>query len=142
MGAAIRTSTVTTAVSPVSANPDVRSWLKQRQRDIAYSGRMVVEGRDIGSVITPDAPLKIYLTASEEVRALRRHGEVKEASGDHTDDLASVRKALARRDKYDSSRAVAPLTTAEDAIVIDCTDLDIFQTVEAVLILAAERGIS
>ncbi len=75
VGGAIRTAEVTSAVSPVSANPAVRAWLKGRQQELAAAGRMVVEGRDIGTVITPDATLKIYLTADERVRALRRHSD-------------------------------------------------------------------
>ncbi len=140
VGRAIRSTAVTTAVSPVSANPAVRDWLKSRQQKLAYSGRMVVEGRDIGTVITPDAPLKIYLTASEEIRASRRHGEVK-ATASAQADLAAVRAAIAHRDNYDSTRMHAPLQAAEDAIVLDSTDLDIAQCVEAVLVLAGERGI-
>jgi cytidylate kinase len=141
--AAIRSTDVTAAVSPVSANPAVRHWLMHRQQAFAATGRMVLEGRDIGTVIAPDAPLKIYLTASEGVRAARRHGEVWDAAGaaDATTDLEAVRQALVRRDRYDSTRQHAPLAAAPDAVVLDSTDLDIDQVVGAVLLLAAERGI-
>jgi cytidylate kinase len=138
VGSAIRSAEVTTAVSPVSANPAVRAWLKDRQRELATSGRMVVEGRDIGTVIAPDATLKIYLTADEQVRAARRHTD---AASKHGADLATVRASLARRDAHDSTRTHAPLMAADDAVVLDSTDLEIGQTVEAVLTLAAERGI-
>ncbi len=144
----IRSADVTSAVSPVSANPQVRAWLKDRQQAMARSGRMVVEGRDIGTVIVPDAALKVYLTASADVRAARRHGEEWAGAGSgagvgsRSDDLEKVRQALVRRDRYDSTRAVAPLHAAADAVVLDSTDLDIDQVVGAVLLLAAERGIS
>lgn len=138
VGGAIRSTEVTTAVSPVSANPAVRHWLKGRQQRLAAAGRMVVEGRDIGTVITPDATLKVYLTADEEVRAARRHTDT---AARHGADLATVRASLARRDAHDANRTHAPLMAAPDAVVLDSTDLEIDQTVEAVLTLAAERGI-
>lgn len=142
--AAIRSTAVTTAVSPVSANPTVRSWLKDRQQRLAAAGRMVVEGRDIGTVIAPDADLKVYLTASEATRASRRHREVVAAApgGDRAADLAAVRAALAHRDRYDTSRAHAPLQAAADAVLLDSTELEIHQTVQAVLELARARGIA
>lgn len=138
VGSAIRSGEVTSAVSPVSANPAVREWLKGRQQQLAAAGRMVVEGRDIGTVITPDATLKIYLTADEHIRAARRHTDSAARLGT---DLETVRASLAVRDAYDSTRAHAPLTAAADAVVLDSTDLEVSQTVEAVLTLAAERGI-
>lgn len=141
VGAAIRSAEVTAAVSPVSANPAVRSWLKGRQQRLAQAGRMVVEGRDIGTVIVPDATLKIYLTAHESIRASRRHSDVGAAAAVRAADVETVRAALARRDAYDSSREHAPLMAATDAVVLDSSDLEIGQTVEAVLVLAAERGI-
>ena len=138
VGSVIRSQRITAAVSPVSANPAVREWLKGRQQRLAASGRMVVEGRDIGTVITPDAALKIYLTADEDIRAARRHTD---PDVTHTSDLDTVRASLARRDAYDSTRLHAPLMAAADAVVLDSTHLEIHQTVEAVLVLAAERGI-
>ncbi len=139
VGAAIRTAAVTSAVSPVSANPAVRAWLMGRQQLLAHAGRMVVEGRDIGTVIVPDATLKIYLTADERIRATRRHTD---SAARHDADLETVRASLAVRDAYDSNRAHAPLTAAADAVVLDSSDLEISQTVAAVLSLAAARGIS
>jgi CMP/dCMP kinase len=138
---AIRNPDVTAAVSPVSANPAVRAWLKGRQQELARSGRMVVEGRDIGTVIAPNATLKVFLTAAEQVRASRRHNDVGLSHPAHSADLDTVRASLARRDAYDSSRKHAPLVAAQDAIVLDSSHLEIGQTVEAVLTLAAERGI-
>lgn len=141
VGGAIRSAEVTAAVSPVSANPAVREWLKERQRTIARSGRMVVEGRDIGTVIVPDATLKVYLTASEDVRASRRHAEARASAGIGHGDLEAVRAAIARRDSYDSTRRHAPLMAARDAVVLDSSHLEVSQTVEAVLTLAAHHGI-
>ena len=143
VSAEIRSTAVTSAVSPVSANPAVRSWLKDRQQAIAGRGRMVVEGRDIGTVIVPDAPLKVYLTASEDVRARRRHDEGRsDRSGRDPGELAAVQAALAHRDRYDSTRTHAPLAAADDAVVVDTSGLDVQESVRAVLALAAERGIA
>lgn len=166
----IRGQDVTLAVTPVSANPAVRAWLLGRQRELAYSGRMVVEGRDIGTVVTPDAPLKIYLTADATERARRRHrqntvragvpagrtGESRDPvdtaaaanfdgnpddSGSAAADLAAVALDLHRRDSHDSTRQHAPLQAAQDAVVIDSSELAVDETVECVLTLASERGI-
>ncbi|HYN71229.1 MAG TPA: (d)CMP kinase [Nakamurella sp.] len=165
----IRGQDVTLAVTPVSANPAVRAWLLGRQREMAYSGRMVVEGRDIGTVVTPDAPLKIYLTADATERARRRHRQNTLRAGvpagrtgesrDHLDatagdpdgnpddsgsaaaDLAAVALDLHRRDSHDSTRQHAPLQAAQDAVVIDSSELAVDETVECVLTLASERGI-
>ncbi len=149
----IRGTAVTLAVTPVSANPAVRGWLLDRQRTLAHSGRMVVEGRDIGTVIAPDAALKIYLTADATERARRRHQQNRRITttptvgeggeGDRTGaELAAVALDLARRDTSDSGRAHAPLLAAADAVVIDSSELQVGQTVSVVLKLAAGRGIS
>jgi cytidylate kinase len=165
----IRGQDVTVAVTPVSANPAVRAWLLGRQRELAYSGRMVVEGRDIGTVVTPDAPLKIYLTADATERARRRHrqntvraGVPAGRTGDSRDpldasagnsdgnpddsgsaaaDLAAVALDLHRRDSHDSTRQHAPLQAAQDAVIIDSSELAVNETVECVLTLASQRGI-
>jgi len=143
--ARIRDADVTIAVTPVSANPAVRRFLLERQRSLARSGRMVVEGRDIGTVIVPDAPLKIYLTADAGERARRRfrqtvgvgpHDSAAEAA------LAAVARDLHRRDSSDSTRQHAPLQAADDALVIDSSALGVDETVAAVMELAAARGIS
>ncbi len=140
----IRDSDVTAAVTPVSANPAVRRFLLERQRSLARSGRMVVEGRDIGTVIVPDAELKIYLTADAAERARRRYRQTVTAGvreADTEDALAAVARDLHRRDTLDSSRQHAPLQAASDAVVIDSSALGVEETVAAVLDLAAARGI-
>jgi cytidylate kinase len=142
----IRGPAVTLAVTPVSANPAVRAFLLDRQRRLAGAGRMVVEGRDIGSVVVPAADLKIYLTADAAERARRRHRQnaalVGGPAGDMGADLAAVATDLQRRDTKDSSRAHAPLQAAADAVVVDSSELAVEETVARVLALAAERGIS
>jgi cytidylate kinase len=140
----IRGQAVTLAVTPVSANPAVRAWLFDRQQRLAYSGRMVVEGRDIGTVIAPEADLKIYLTADASERARRRHTQNVGAAlgpGGSTLDLAAVALDLHRGDSHDSSRTHAPLQAAPDAVVIDSSSLEVSETVAKVLELAASRGI-
>jgi cytidylate kinase len=120
---AIRGPAVTAAVSAVSAIPGVRQVLVARQREIIVAaGRIVVEGRDIGTVVAPDADLKVYLTASAGERARRRSAETE---SDH----AATEADLARRDRLDSTRATDPLRQAPDAIVIDSTEMDIDQVV-------------
>ena len=120
---AIRGHAVTAAVSAVSAIPGVRQVLVARQKEIiAGAGRIVVEGRDIGTVVAPDAHLKVYLTASARERARRRSAEIE---ADH----AATEADLARRDHLDSTRSADPLKQAQDAIVIDSTEMDIDQVV-------------
>jgi len=138
----IRGPAVTLAVTPVSANPAVRAFLLDRQRILARSGRMVVEGRDIGTVVVPDADLKIYLTADAAERARRRHRQNGSLGGVPATDLAAVATDLHRRDSKDSSRAHAPLQAAADAVVVDSSELAVEETVARVLTLAAERGIT
>jgi len=143
----IRGQQVTLAVTPVSANPAVRAYLLDRQQSIARSGRMVVEGRDIGTVVVPEAGLKIYLTADAAERARRRHrqnaGVTARAGGsaDHSAELAEVALDLHRRDTKDSTRTHAPLQAAADAVHIDSSDLAVEETVSRILALALERGI-
>jgi cytidylate kinase len=121
--AAIRSAETTAAVSAVSAVPAVRALLVGAQRELIEDGGIVVEGRDIGSVVWPTARPKVYLTASAEARARRRAGEV-------GGDVAAVAADIARRDELDSSRAVSPLTQTEDAIELDTTELGIDEVVE------------
>ena len=137
----IRDQQVTSAVTPVSANPAVRAWLFDRQQLLAHSGRMVVEGRDIGTVIAPEADLKIYLTADAAERARRRHTQNVGAAVGSGLDLAAVAQDLHRRDSHDSSRQHAPLLAAADAVVLDSSGLELSETVAKVLELAASRGI-
>ncbi len=126
----IRGPHVTAAVSRVSAHPEVRQLLVDLQRRwvAGHGGKAVVEGRDIGSVVFPDATVKVYLDARPEVRARRR---ALETGRKPSDVLAEIR----RRDAYDSSRSVSPLTIPEGSVVVDTSDLDFDEVVEAVLAL-------
>jgi len=120
--AAIRGPEVTAAVSAVSAHAEVRKRLVDLQRRwVKARGGGVVEGRDIGTVVLPDAPVKVFLTASPEVRAVRRHAQ--EAGPDA--DVAAVLADVNRRDRLDSTRTVSPLQPAPDAVVIDTGDLTV-----------------
>jgi cytidylate kinase len=130
----IRGPEVTAAVSPVAAVPAVRARLVAQQREIiAAEGRIVVEGRDIGTVVAPDADLKVYLTASEVERARRRSVET-------AADLTATVADLARRDKFDSSRAADPLRQADDAVVLDSTELGIDEVVATLKTLLDEAA--
>jgi cytidylate kinase len=126
----IRGPEVTRAVSEVAANPAVRAELRRRQREWAteHDGG-VIEGRDIGSVVFPDAELKVYLTAHPEVRASRRAGEVRDL------DYEVVAADLARRDALDQGREHSPLTQADDAVTVDTTDRGIDQIVDEIMAL-------
>lgn len=145
---AIRTADVSAAVSLVAAVPEARVILVRAQREwIAVHGGGVVEGRDIGTVVAPDALLKIYLVASEEERARRRQrqDDVEDGAGEGTGDLNATQAAIRRRDAIDSGRAASPLAAADDAVVLDTTDLSVDGVVEEVLrryreaLQAAER---
>ena len=124
----IRGPEVTRAVSAVAANPLVRSEMVSRQREwIERRGGGVLEGRDIGTVVFPDADLKVYLTADATVRAKRRAKEVADL------DYRTVAADLSRRDKVDSTRDVAPLTEAEDAAIIDTSSLTVEEVVAEIV---------
>ena len=127
--AEIRTAETTSAVSAVSAVPAVRALLVDAQRALIGDGGIVVEGRDIGSVVWPTARPKVYLTASAEARAQRRAGELGA-------DVSAVAGDIARRDGLDSSRAASPLAQAADATELDTTELDIDQVVQRLYDLA------
>ena len=123
----IRGREVTSAVSAVAANPAVRAELVRRQREwVAEHGGGVVEGRDIGSVVFPDATLKLYITASPHVRAERRVAEI----GGDVDEVA---RSIVDRDRKDSTRADSPLVEASGAVVVDTSDLTIDAVVDQVL---------
>ena len=128
---AIRTAEVDKAVSPVSAAPSVRAALLEQQRRIGNAGNYVVEGRDIGTTVFPQAEVKIFLTASAEERARRRVSQ-NEARGIGSVDYEEVLADIIRRDQADSTRAVSPLRQAEDAYLLDSSDLTIDQVVEAI----------
>jgi len=130
----IRGAEVTRNVSAVSAVPEVRRQLVDQQRAlVASADAVVVEGRDIGTVVLPDATLKVYLTAAPEVRAERRAGQL--GISDPAE-VAAIAADLRRRDEYDSSRADSPLRPAADAVVVDSTDLDREAVVDRVVDLA------
>jgi len=120
---AIRTPQVDAHVSSVSAYPGVRRALVAQQRRVAANGRVVMVGRDIGTIVLPDAGFKLYLDASVEERARRRWREV-QARGENVD-YEPVLIAMRRRDEIDSHRTISPLRVADDAIVVDTTDLSI-----------------
>ena len=128
---AIRTAEVDKAVSPVSAAPSVRAALLEQQRRIGNAGNYVVEGRDIGTTVFPQAEVKIFLTASAEERARRRVSQ-NEERGIGSVDYEEVLADIIRRDQADSTRAVSPLRQAEDAYLLDSSDLTIDQVVEAI----------
>ncbi len=127
----IRSPEVAEWVSRVSAMPDVRAWLVERQRKAARHGIIVVEGRDIGTVVFPDAACKFFLTASPEVRAVRRLEQEGETARGAT--VESVAREIAERDRMDSSRKVAPLKKADDAVTIDSSDMSIDEVLEVIM---------
>lgn len=130
----IRSAEVTRAVSPVSAVPAVRRQLVQQQRAlVAGADAVVVEGRDIGTVVLPEATLKVYLTAAPEERAQRRAAQLGITDPDK---IASLAQDMRRRDAYDSGREDSPLRPAADAVVVDSTHLQQEQTVEKIVELA------
>ena len=128
---AIRKPEVNQNVSPVSAYPGVRSALTEQQRRIGLRGEVVMVGRDIGTVVLPDADLKIYLDASVEERARRRYEE--SLGRGETADYEQVQAEIRNRDQIDSSRAVAPLRPADDALIVDTDQMDAAQTLAYIL---------
>lgn len=133
----IRTDEVTAAVSAVSANPVVRTKLVDLQRAHAGDDVLVVEGRDIGTVVFPNAALKVYLTATPEARAERRHRQ--NLAAGRASDLNAVLESVNRRDHLDSTRAVSPLRAADDAVQVDTSDLTLEQVLDRLAELAGER---
>jgi len=123
----IRTPDVTMLASAISARPVVRQYLLKLQRDLGKDKNVVIEGRDMGTVVFPEAEIKFFLDASPESRAMRRYLEVKDTSGQN---LESVKKDMLKRDKNDSTRKLAPLKPATDAVIIDSTDLSIEEVVD------------
>jgi cytidylate kinase len=135
VSAAIREPRVTEASSRVSVHPQVREAMVARQRLMIEAGRYVAEGRDIGTVVSPDAPLKVFLTASAKERARRRAAQTGE-------DEVAVLAAQRDRDERDQNRAHSALRAASDAVEIDTSDLSLEQVVERVTALARERGLT
>jgi cytidylate kinase len=135
----IRSDEVTAAVSAVSAVPAVRARMATLQRALIGAGGIVVEGRDIGTVVAPDAVVKVFLTASEQARALRRTAEHSAADQVEATEVDATRTAMQRRDRLDSSRPTSPLRQAADAVEIDATHLTLDQVVELVTRLVLDR---
>jgi CMP/dCMP kinase len=135
---AIRSAEVARGASQVALVPEVRRVLVDRQRSAGQAGGVVMEGRDIGTVVFPDAHLKIFLEASPEVRAERRRREVlaKGQAVESGDMLEQVRE----RDRRDCERAVSPLTRAADAVLVDNTAMDAEETARLIVLLAKEKG--
>lgn len=138
VGDRIRTPEMSMYASAVSALPCVREFLLETQRSFARENSVIMDGRDIGTVILPDADVKIYLTASDEVRALRRQRELCAKGIDST--LEEVLADMKKRDSADASRAVAPAVAAKDAVVLDNSLLDGEQTLQAALKIIGERS--
>ncbi len=133
----IRLPHISMAASTVSAIPSVRAFLLDLQRNMARTHNVVMDGRDIGTVILPDADVKIFLCANEKARAKRRFLELTEKGVATT--LEQVESEMSTRDKNDSTRAVAPAIAAEDAVILDNSDLDREGTVEAALKIIADK---
>lgn len=134
---AIRTPEIAKYASQVSAVPEVRAFLLETQRNMAKNDNILMDGRDIGTVILPDAPVKIFLTASDEARAQRRYLELCEKGQQVTFD--QVLHDIRQRDLQDTTRAVAPLKQADDAVLLDTSNITLEQSIEAVLRIIRER---
>ena len=134
---AIRAENVGMATSAVSAHPPVRAFLLELQRGMARTHDILMDGRDIGTVILPNATVKIFLTASAEARADRRFKELQEKGVDT--DYQTVLEDIRRRDYQDSHRAAAPLRQAEDAVLVDTSELDLEQSFQAMKKLILSR---
>jgi CMP/dCMP kinase len=132
---AIREPRVTEASSRVSVHPGVREAMVARQRELIAAGRFVAEGRDIGTVVSPDSPLKVFLTASEEERARRRAEQTGE-------DPEAVLAAQRERDERDATREHSALRAAEDAVELDTSALTLEEAVAQIVVLAQERGLA
>ncbi len=133
----IRTPNASMMASAVSARPQVRAFLLEMQRKLARENNVVMDGRDIGTVVLPDAKVKIYLTASAEVRAKRRLKELKEKGEKVT--FKEVYDDMVKRDYDDMHRKIAPLKQAEDAVLADTTDCSLEESVELVLKIVSEK---
>ena len=135
---AIRSAEVTANVSRVAAIGAVREAMVVQQRRMGESGGVLMDGRDIGTVVFPNAQLKIFLTASVEERAMRRYKELV-AKGQEVD-LAQLKEDIAIRDKQDSERAISPMRQAEDALLLDTSDMNIEQVTAKILELVEEKA--
>ncbi|MFZ9085690.1 MAG: (d)CMP kinase [Steroidobacteraceae bacterium] len=135
--AELRLEATGAAASRVAAWPDVRSAILEMQRHFARAPGLVADGRDMGTVVFPKADLKVFLTASPDERARRRHKQLKEKG--LSANLAALSREIAERDLRDATRAVAPMVAAEDAVVVDTTDLGIDEVVSRLLAMIRER---
>ena len=133
----LRTEEVGNMASVSSVNPDVREKMADLQRQLAAKQNVVMDGRDIGTVILPDAQVKIYLTASVEVRGMRRYKELVEKGQEA--DLAKIEAEIRERDHRDMTRPIAPLKQADDAVYIDSSDMTIEEVTEAILAICREK---
>ena len=133
----IRTPQVNNAVSIVASYKGVRQYLVERQRLMAEAGGVILDGRDIGSVVLPNAELKIYLTASVEARSMRRYLEVKGTVNEQT--LEDIKDSVMQRDDMDKNRKESPLIQVEDAVLVDSSEMTFDETVEHILHLVQER---
>lgn len=136
---AIRTEAASAMASRMGAIPAVRAALLERQRALREPPGLVADGRDMGTVVFPDAPLKVFLTASVEERARRRHKQLKDKG--ESVNVAHLLRELELRDTRDRERAVAPLVPASDAVVVDTTGMDIDAVMAALLALVQQRGL-
>ncbi len=135
----IRTEEVGNTASTVSAYPAVRAHLLGLQRNLAAGASVIMDGRDIGTCVLPDAETKIFLTASPSVRAMRRFKELKEKG--IMCNLQEIEQDIIERDQRDTSRAAAPLKQAEDAVLVDGSDMTIDQVVNAIMDAAISHGL-
>lgn len=133
---AIRIHSVSHGASMVAAIPEVRAFLLDYQRRMAQEQNVVMDGRDIGTVVLPDANVKIYLTASAEIRARRRVLELEQRG--QTVDFAAILHDVEQRDQQDRNRSIAPLRQAEDAVLLDTSDMDLEESLQAMLKIVRE----
>jgi cytidylate kinase len=133
----LRTPEVSDMASRTSVNGDVRVKLVQLQQELARRQNVVMDGRDIGTVVLPDAQVKIFLTASVEVRAMRRYLEL--MKNDESADIDKIKAQIKERDERDMNRAISPLKQADDAVLVDTSDLTIDEVVERILSIIDEK---
>ena len=137
VGNRIRTPQASKYASAVSKIPEVRAFLLKLQRDIAASGGVIMDGRDIGTVVLPNADVKIFLTASVEERARRRYKELCEKG--IPAELSVIEEEIRQRDEQDMNRPIAPLKQAEDAVLLDTSAMNIEESIEALLAIVASK---
>jgi cytidylate kinase len=137
--ARLRDSAVTESASKVSVHPAIRQWMVELQRKLGETGRIVMEGRDIGTAVFPDASVKIFLDADPEVRSQRRYQQIESTPAAGSVQPESVLREIRERDRRDRTRASSPLQPAHDAVVIDSTSLSLDQVIERVESIIEQR---